>query len=145
MALIKIILKDKLPNATVVEAVNGKQAVEKFKEGQFSLVFLDVQMPELDGFETAKEIRRLESGNRYLVSGNRSDTTDHRLPTTDYSGVVVHSSPFGGRGAVPIIALTASALQGEKEKCLAAGMSDFVSKPIAKNAIDAVMRKWLAY
>ena len=122
MTLIKIILKNKFPNATLVQAANGKQAIEKFTKEQFSLVFMDVQMPEMNGYEATAEIRRIENSHLSTLNGRQS-TVDIRR--------------------TPIIALTASAIAGEKEKCFANGMDDFVTKPIVGKAIDGVLNKWL--
>jgi len=122
MTLIKIVLKNKFPNATLLEAANGKQAIERFTKEQFSLVFMDVQMPEINGYEATEEIRRIENSHLSAVNGRQS-TVDIRR--------------------TPIIGLTASAIAGEKEKCIAMGMDDFVTKPIVGNAIDAVLTKWL--
>jgi signal transduction histidine kinase/CheY-like chemotaxis protein len=122
MTLIKIVLKNKFPNSTLVQAANGKQAIEKFTKEQFSLVFMDVQMPEMNGYEATAEIRRIENNHRPTMNGRHS-TVDIRR--------------------TPIIALTAGAVAGEKEKCIAIGMDDFVTKPIVGKAIDAVLNKWL--
>ena len=122
MSLIKIILKNKFPNATIVQAANGKQAIEKFTKEQFSMVFMDVQMPEMNGYEATAEIRRIENSHLSTLNG--------RQPIVDIK-------------RTPIIALTASAIAGEKEKSIAMGMDDFVTKPIVGNAIDAVLNKWL--
>src|SRR5260221_230559 len=113
---------NKFPNATLLEAANGKQAIERFTKEQFSLVFMDVQMPEINGYEATEEIRRIENSHLSAVNGRQS-TVDIRR--------------------TPIIGLTASAIAGEKEKCIAMGMDDFVTKPIVGNAIDAVLTKWL--
>jgi signal transduction histidine kinase/CheY-like chemotaxis protein len=117
MTLMKILLKNKFPNATLVQAANGKQAIERFTTEQFSMVFMDVQMPEMNGYEATAEIRRIETLNE------RQSAVDIRR--------------------TPIIALTASAIAGEKEKSIAMGMDDFVTKPIAGKAIDAVLNRWL--
>lgn len=122
MTLIKIILKNKFPNATLVQAANGKQAIEKFTKEQFDLVFMDVQMPEMNGYEATAEIRRIENSHQSILNGRQSAVDIRRTP---------------------IIALTASAIAGEKEKCIVMGMDDFVTKPIAGKAIDAVLNKWL--
>jgi CheY-like chemotaxis protein len=122
MTLIKLILKNKFPNATLVQAANGKQAIEKFTKEQFSMVFMDVQMPEMNGYEATAEIRRIENSHLSTLNGRRSTVDIKRTP---------------------IIALTASAIAGEKEKSIALGMDDFVTKPIVGNAIDAVLNKWL--
>jgi signal transduction histidine kinase/CheY-like chemotaxis protein len=123
MSLIKIILKNKFPNATLVEAANGRQAIEEFTKEQFSMVFMDVQMPEMNGYEATAEIRRIENSHLSTRNGRQS-TVDIERRT-------------------PIIALTASAIAGEKEKSIAMGMDDFVTKPIVGKAIDAVLAKWL--
>jgi signal transduction histidine kinase/CheY-like chemotaxis protein len=117
MTLMNILLKNKFPNATLVQAANGKQAIERFTNEQFSMVFMDVQMPEMNGYEATAEIRRIETLN------GRQSAADIRR--------------------TPIIALTASAIAGEKEKSMAMGMDDFVTKPIVGHAIDAVLNRWL--
>lgn len=86
-------------------AGDGRVAVEKVRNGSFSVVFMDVQMPEMNGYEATDQIRRFNS-------------------------------------VVPIIAVTASAIKGEKEKCLKIGMTDFLTKPFKKSDIIAVLQKW---
>lgn len=89
-------------------AHNGREAFEKYRDGNFNLILMDVQMPEMDGFEATQKIREMERG-----AGNH----------------------------IPIIALTAYAMKGDREKCLAAGMDGYLSKPIKstelKNTIDS--------
>lgn len=92
---------------TLVE--NGQQAVELFKEKTFDLVFLDVQMPIMDGYTATEIMRRYER-------------------------------PLGTR--TPIIALTAHALQGDREKCLEAGMDDYLSKPLNLEALGEIILRW---
>ncbi len=82
-------------NVTIVS--NGSLAVEEFSRGKFDCVFMDVQMPVLDGIETTKQIRKMEEG-----------TGEH----------------------VPIIALTAAAIAGDRETFIEAGMDNYISKPI---------------
>jgi len=83
---------------------------------------MDVQMPEMNGYEATAEIRRIEN--------NHPSTLNGRQTTFDIK-------------RTPIIALTASAIAVEKEKCIVMGMDDFVTKPIVGKAIDAVLNKWL--
>ena len=92
-------------------AWNGQEALEKMKESEYDIVFMDCQMPEMDGFEATMKIRGHEK------KGNKSN--------------------------VPIIALTADAMVGDREKCLAAGMSDYINKPFKEEEIGAMLDKWL--
>lgn len=111
MLLVKSIIENLLPNALIVEAENGLQAVEKFLNEKPELVFMDIRMPEKNGYEAAMEIRKHE-----LISGT--------IP-------------------IPIIALTAGTAKGEREKCLNAGMNDYISKPIVQDSIRKALLKWL--
>ena len=90
-------------------AENGKEAVEKFlvEPGDFDLILMDIQMPEMDGREAARIIR------------NKGFTH------------------------VPIIAMTAESMKGDREKCLAAGMNDYISKPINREEVLEIIKKWV--
>ncbi|MCX6594198.1 MAG: response regulator [Acidobacteria bacterium] len=88
-------------------AANGKEAVRAAAERQFDLIFMDCQMPEMDGWEATRTIRQQQ-----------------------------RSHP------APIVALTANALAGDRERCLAAGMDDYVTKPISLDALREQIRKW---
>jgi two-component system, sensor histidine kinase and response regulator len=92
----------------VTLAVNGSEAITKWREGEFDLVLMDVQMPEVDGFDATRAIRRDERSR-----GTRT----------------------------PIIAMTAHAMTGDRERCLEAGMDDYVSKPVRKEALDAAIAR----
>jgi Amt family ammonium transporter len=95
----------------VVDVVSdGRAAIDSAMTGSYALLLMDCQMPLVDGFEATGEIRRLEAAKM---------------------------SPKGIR--IPIIALTANAIKGDRERCLAAGMDGYVSKPInPKRLMDAI-------
>ena len=92
---------------------NGKQAITALTNCTYDLVFMDIQMPELDGLETTRIIR----------SGNAD------IPDT----------------GVPIIAMTAHAMESDRERCLAAGMNDYITKPIYQDKLIDVMNQYLAH
>ena len=91
-------------------AGNGIVALQMMQEQAFDLIFMDYQMPELDGYETTLRIR---SGQHGMC-----------LPT------------------IPIIAMTANAMKGDQEKCLEAGMNDFLSKPLIQKDLQGKLEKW---
>jgi PAS domain S-box-containing protein len=90
----------------VTLACNGKEAIAEIEKRSFDLVLMDLQMPEMDGFEATAALREREK-----ETGTR----------------------------VPVIALTAHALQGDRERCLDAGMDGYLSKPIRSQELDAVL------
>lgn len=92
---------------TITVADDGRKAVEAVSKGSFDLVFMDCQMPEMDGLDATREIRRREAAER--------------------------------RPRVPIVALTANALGGDRETCLAAGMDDFLTKPFHREDLHAAV------
>jgi len=93
----------------VTVAADGKAAVSAWQSGNFDLILMDCQMPEMDGYEATAEIRRLEAGTR----------------------------------RVPIVALTAHAMKGADEKCIAAGMDDYLTKPIDSARLDTCLERFL--
>jgi CheY-like chemotaxis protein len=92
----------------VVLAQNGREALEALEKQHFDIVLMDVQMPEMDGFEATKLIREKEE-----ASGTH----------------------------LPIIALTAHAMQGDEERCLVCGMDGYVAKPIKLEELFSVIEK----
>ena len=105
--------------AEVELAENGRVAVHMFLAKPFDMILMDCQMPELDGYQAAAEIRHLE-------------TTMLATPGP------------GARTRMPVIALTAHALEGEREKCIKAGMDDFLTKPLRAAALREKLVGWLA-
>jgi len=92
-------------------ATNGIEALKAMETTPYDLVLMDVQMPEMDGFEATREIRNPQSP----------------IPNHD----------------VPIIAMTAHAMQGYRDKCLKAGMDDYISKPVNPQSLGDMVTKWL--
>jgi PAS domain S-box-containing protein len=94
---------------SVTGVSNGREALDALDHGTFDLVLMDVQMPEMDGFEATGELRKREKG-----------TNSH----------------------MPVIALTAHAMKGDRERCLAAGMDGYLSKPIRAPELDAILENY---
>lgn len=89
---------------------NGKQAIQAARSGNYALILMDCQMPEVDGYEATLSIRKDEA-----VRG----------------------------GHVPIIAMTASAMKGDRENCIASGMDDYLSKPVGQEQLLRLLERWL--
>ena len=95
----------------VLHVVNGEQALDALRERRFDLVFMDVQMPVMDGVAATRAIRAGEAGE--------------------------------GARNVPIVALTAYAMDGDKAVFLQAGMDDYLAKPVRLKELEAQIAKWL--
>ena len=102
-------------------AEDGKQAIDAFKRSNYELIFMDVQMPVMDGYQATKAIRDFESELAAMENRNDRDTM-HRIP---------------------IIAMTAHAMSDNKQICLEAGMDDFLSKPFTRSDLLSMASKWL--
>lgn len=92
----------------MAEAVNGEAAVAEAERLKPDLVLMDIMMPEMDGFETMREIRKIPSLKN-----------------------------------LPIIAVTAKAMKGDRERCIEAGAWDYLSKPVDTEQMLTVLRAWL--
>ncbi|REA64218.1 hybrid sensor histidine kinase/response regulator [Dyadobacter luteus] len=107
MFLAKTIISKVVPAGLILEAANGLEAVEHCKRVKPDLIFMDVQMPEMNGYEATFAIRNIFS-NSY----------------------------------VPIIALTAGNVKGERDRCIDAGMNDFVAKPFVEDSIRTIISRY---
>ena len=96
---------------TVDMVDNGRKAVAAAESGAYDMIFMDCQMPVMDGYEATDRIRRLEKE--------------------------------AGSTQVPIIALTAHAMKGDRENCLTVGMDDYLSKPFTERQLLSLLQKWL--
>jgi predicted ATPase/signal transduction histidine kinase/CheY-like chemotaxis protein len=108
-------------------AEDGLQAVEAYKRKDYDLILMDIQMPVMDGYETAREIRNLENEIRKREIGNK------------------HREPGKSDVRIPIIAMTAHAMGEVRTKCLNAGMDDYVSKPLRKKDLLTISNKWVRH
>ncbi len=92
-------------------ATDGESALSSMESTRYDMVFMDCQMPVLDGYAATRRWRAMETES-------------------------------GGR-PIPIVAMTANAMAGDRERCLAAGMDDYLSKPVAREQLDACLQRWL--
>lgn len=107
----KIVIKVLKTNGLECElAANGHEAVGMVQEKDYDLIFMDCQMPIMDGYECTRKIRQFEGGKKHTV----------------------------------IIAMTANAMEGDREKCLMAGMDDYLSKPIDFEKMFTMMRHYVS-
>lgn len=119
-----------------VEIVSdGSLVLGAMARGSYDLIFLDYHMPRLDGLATARAIRAWEAEQNEKRETLRNEQT----------GVVSDASArsFPTPVRLPVIALTASAMPGDRERCLAAGMDDYVTKPFTRRQLLALLQKWL--
>jgi signal transduction histidine kinase len=106
MLLARTLIKKTMPKAIIFEALDGDLGLVEFAKCEPDIILLDIQMPILNGYETAVEIRKINK-------------------------------------KIPIIALTAGIIKGEKEKCIESGMNDYMSKPIDAQVFENMLLKWL--
>jgi PAS domain S-box-containing protein len=124
-----LILKKLGMHADVV--ANGLEALQSLATLPYDLVLMDVQMPEMDGLTATQVIRNYELEVR---SGKGTKEV------ASLSSFILHPS---SRSPLPIIAMTAHAIQGDRERLLAAGMNGYVAKPVSPQALEKVLDQWL--
>ena len=99
---------------TADAVANGHEVLSALKQVPYDIIFMDCQMPEMDGYEAARLIRQAE-----------------------------HTAHANWKAPVRIVAMTANAMTGDREKCLAAGMDDYLSKPVRKAEMQSALMKWI--
>lgn len=155
-----LIVEDNIINLRILEglmkrlkvrwqtAMNGQIAVDKWRQGGFHLVLMDIQMPVMNGLQATKEIRRLERVNGIGVfsssnatspaeNGNGSEEKPHD-PADDK--ITTNNTSF--KSPIIIVALTASSLQSDRHEALAAGCNDFLTKPVNFVWLERKVKEW---
>jgi CheY-like chemotaxis protein len=104
---------------------DGHGALERLSRASYDVIFMDCQMPELDGFATTRLIRDREADSA----------------SASFTPQPLAASP----AHIPIVALTAYAMKGDREACLAAGMDDYLSKPFSQEQLCAILKRWVPH
>ena len=110
-------------------ASNGLEVLDALKQKTYDLILMDCQMPEMDGFEATRRIRELEQ-QRSASEAYASDLEPQRHNPESFSHI-------------PVVAVTAHAITGDRERCITAGMDDYLSKPFVKDQLQALLLRWL--
>ena len=126
---------------------NGLEAIDAVKHLPYALVFMDCQMPEMDGYEATRQIRKWEQEEEKGAQLDRRSKTNgkNQRGKSQFKGIVEREGNDEIRLTphVPIIAMTANAMRGDREACLAAGMDDYLWKPVKPEYLAQKLDKWL--
>lgn len=132
-AINQLVAMEILKKAGIVVSVanNGEEAVTMFKQFAYDAILMDVQMPVMDGFAATRAIRGIES----------EMPLRHERPDVGSQNGVVEKRDRPAE--IPIIAMTAHAMKGDREKCISEGMNDYVTKPIDIDKLFKVLGRWM--
>jgi PAS domain S-box-containing protein len=120
-------------------AGDGLEALKILGQQSYDAILMDCQMPRMDGFEATKEIRRRETQS---MDHHDQETRQVVQPLAAMARPATASHNSEPR-RIPIIALTANAIKGDREQCLAAGMDDYLTKPINPPELKAALERWI--
>jgi len=123
-------------------AMNGREAVNKWRAGGFHLVLMDIQLPIMSGLEATKEIRRLERLNSIGVFSSSASSSAPETGADEPEGEDKLPSTVLFKSPVIIVALTASSLQSDRHEALAAGCNDFLTKPVNFVWLERKVMEW---
>jgi signal transduction histidine kinase/CheY-like chemotaxis protein/HPt (histidine-containing phosphotransfer) domain-containing protein len=134
----QVVLRHLRSNGYIVDlAENGQIAVDAYRKKHYDLILMDIQMPLMDGYQATTMIRKWESGMGNSECGMRNKIgKDSDLK----SKIQNRKSEIE---SVPIIAMTAHATKGDREKCLQAGMDDYIAKPLKRKELLNIVNKWI--
>jgi len=119
---------------------NGLEVLEAISRISYDLILMDCQMPEMDGYEATKKIREAESVRRE----EKGKSSHEALGVKDEAKLATSSDALRFTSDhMPIIALTANAMPGDRDKCLQVGMDDYLCKPLRPEGLDRVFATWL--
>ncbi|KKY38924.1 putative response regulator mcs4 [Diaporthe ampelina] len=121
-------------------AMNGRDAVTKWRGGGFHLVLMDIQLPVMSGLDATREIRRLERVNSIGVFSSAADAPPEVKGEPDEKDKLENMDLF--KSPVIIVALTASSLQSDRHEALAAGCNDFLTKPVNFVWLERKVMEW---
>jgi PAS domain S-box-containing protein len=117
---------------------NGVEAVEAVSATSYDLIFMDCQMPEMDGYEATRIIRKKEE--KKLKAQSAKEEAAFPTGRSNPASTVQYEA---SSKRIPIIALTAHAMEGDREQCLTAGMDDYLTKPFTPDKLHTTLQRWL--